>query len=138
MHRALAAACIFGLAGCAENFEAPEAAKALAADQGAQVIRQEVIVVSAALRRGSAFAELNAASCVLRRGNSEVQFSTPHKIAVPVAVGAQDPLTVKCTAEIGPRQIAAETRVAPIVGEAKAETTDKRYYPSAILVSFKS
>ena len=44
MHRALAAACIFGLAGCAENFEAPEAAKALAADQGAQVIKQEVIV----------------------------------------------------------------------------------------------
>lgn len=131
-------AAALALSACAADYDPPATPVALPPEPGKPVLQRETVTVSAFLvGASSSLAELNTARCVIARGGRTVTVTTPMMLSIPVHAGAQAPLDIDCSAQIGPRLARAKLRHLPETAIADPADTATRHYPKQIAIRFR-
>ena len=136
--RLLLVAAVLALSACAADYDPPATPVALPPEPSKPVLQRETVTVSAFLvGASSSLAELNTARCVIARRGQTVTVTTPMMLSIPVHAGAQEPLDIDCSAQIGPRLARTTLRHLPETAIADPADTASRHYPEQITIRFR-
>ncbi|MHA6261591.1 hypothetical protein ACXYMO_00150 [Arenibacterium sp. CAU 1754] len=125
------------LAACGPTYVPPEEIKTISTRNSAKIIGFEETVVRTAFRADSAMSEIAGADCTLTYNGAKSRFPTPHKIRIPIQVGAQQNIGLECTATIGPAVRKSVRVLPPAVPTVSDQKTSDRVYPETIGLIFK-